>query len=199
MADVLVTGFEPFAGVTDNPSKHVANALAGDGVRVEILPVGYHAAEEALTRLLPGDFAAVLLLGLAARRNCISLERVASNFREPRRPDDSGFAPVSAPIVHAGPAAYFSTLPIDRLHRSLSAHGFVNRISLSAGVYLCNAAFYLARHRIGNRPIPCGFIHLPPTPDLGLDLKGIALDHQIEAMRVVLHELRSHGDGDEAT
>lgn len=191
MADVLVTGFEPFAGIADNPSKRVALALDGPDVHVEILPVGYHAAEEALTRLLPGDFAAVLLLGLAAGRNRISLERVAINFREPRRPDDRGFAPVSAPIVHAGPAAYFSTLPIDRIQHRLGDRGFVSRISLSAGAYLCNAAFYLARHQIGDLEIPCGFIHLPPTPDLGLEVRGLPLEHQIAAMRVVLDELRS--------
>ena len=53
MQTVLVTGFEPFDGGTDNPAMRLARALADDpppGVRLhaEILPVSYAAAGSAL-------------------------------------------------------------------------------------------------------------------------------------------------------
>jgi pyroglutamyl-peptidase len=39
-------------------------------------------------------------------------------------------------------------------------------LSLSAGAFLCNQVFYIARHYIANstKDIPMGFIHLPALP-----------------------------------
>ena len=45
---------------------------------------------------------------------------------------------------------------------AVAAEGLPVEISLSAGAYLCNAAFYLARHALEERGTPCGFLHLPP-------------------------------------
>jgi pyroglutamyl-peptidase len=115
-------------------------------------------------------------------RQEISLERVAINFRDPVRPDNAGSVPDASEVVPRGPAAYFSTLPLGRLHAELAREGLPVEFSLSAGAYLCNAAFYLARHLLGARAVPCGFVHLPPTPDLACGAPPLPYERQLLAV-----------------
>jgi len=158
---ILVTGFEPFGGLGRNPTGEIALALGG-----AVLPVDYARVGAALDPLFAKRPRAVLLLGLAADRSKISLERVAVNFRDAARADNAGRLPEGSEVVPGGPAAYFSTLPLEALHGALEREGLPVEYSLTAGGYLCNATFYLARHRLDRRGIPCGLVHMPPTPDL---------------------------------
>jgi pyroglutamyl-peptidase len=174
---ILVTGFEPFGGLGRNPTGEIALALGG-----AVLPVDYARVGGALEALLAQGPGALLLLGLAVGRPRISLERVAINFRDGSRPDNTGRVPEGREVVPGGPAAYFSTLPLDELHRALETEGFPVEHSLSAGGYLCNAAFYLARHALGARPVPCGFVHMPPTPDLALAAEPLPYERQLRAV-----------------
>jgi pyroglutamyl-peptidase len=148
---ILVTGFEPFGGLARNPTGEIARHLGG-----AVLPVDYARVGPALERLLARDWKGVLLLGLAVGRPRISLERVAVNFRDSLRPDNAGKVPERSEVVPGGPAAYFSTLPLAALHAALEQEGLPVEYSLSAGGYLCNAAFYLARHALARaaEPLP---------------------------------------------
>jgi len=175
---ILVTGFEPFGGLSRNPTGEIARALGG-----AVLPVDYARVGPALAPLLARDLDGVVLLGLAVGRPRISLERVAINFRDPGRPDNSGGVPPDTAVVPGGPAAYFSTLPLPGLFDALRAGGFPVEYSLSAGGYLCNAAFYLARHALESRGVPCGFVHMPPTPDLACAAEPLAFDRQLAAVQ----------------
>jgi pyroglutamyl-peptidase len=186
---ILVTGFEPFGGLAQNPSEAVAQAVAGGAVEAAVLPVDYEAVGPCLLDLLARPWDAVVLMGVAVGRSALSLERVAINHRDDRRPDNRGHIPEQSEIVPGGPAAYFSTLPLERLRDGLAAAGLPVEISLSAGAYLCNASFYLARHMLEDRGTPCGFVHVPPTPDLACGATPLALDDQIRAARLILDQL----------
>jgi pyroglutamyl-peptidase len=174
---ILVTGFEPFGGLARNPTGEIARTLGG-----VVLPVDYARVGQALGPLLERDWDAVLLLGLAVGRPRVSLERVAINFRDSVRPDNAGRLPDRSEVVPGGPAAYFSTLPLERLHDALAAEGLPVEHSLSAGAYLCNAAFYLARHALEGRNVPCGFVHMPPTPDLACAAEPLPYEKQRRAV-----------------
>ena len=69
---ILVTGFEPFAGDTANPSQELAKAMDGrvvadHAVRSLVLPVQHEAAGEIMRAALDAEgLAAVIHLGLAA-------------------------------------------------------------------------------------------------------------------------------------
>ena len=65
---ILVTGFEPFGGLTRNPSAEVAEAVGGDDVRAAVLPVDYDAVVPALDALLADPWDAVILMGVAIGR-----------------------------------------------------------------------------------------------------------------------------------
>jgi pyroglutamyl-peptidase len=196
---ILLTGFEPFGGLQRNPSGDLARAL--DGARVAgatitgaVLPVDYAQVGPALDRLLAADaWGAVVLTGVAVGRAQLSLERVAINHREVGRSDNSGKVPESPALVPGGPAAYFSTLPLEALRDELLAAGLPVEISLSAGAYLCNAAFYLARHATDPRATPCGFVHLPPTPDLALAAAPLPFEEQRRGLERMFARLAESG------
>lgn len=186
---ILVTGFEPFGGLSVNPSADVALALAGDGVEAAVLPVEYEAVRPILAELLQRPWDAVLLMGIAIGRPDLTLERVAINFRDRVRPDNDGSVPDDPAIVPDGPAAYFSSLPLERLQAALIEEGLPVSISLTAGAYLCNASFYLARHALDAAGTPCGFLHLPPTEHLACGATPVRFDDQVRGVRRVLQEL----------
>ncbi|MHC4956690.1 MAG: pyroglutamyl-peptidase I family protein, partial [Planctomycetota bacterium] len=55
--------------------------------------------------------------------------------------------------------------------------------------YLCNASMYLTRHLLHDRGTPCGFIHLPPTPDLACGAEPMPLEMQLKGVKRILREL----------
>jgi len=187
----LVTGFEPFGGLAANPSATVARALAAerDDVDALVLPVDYARVADVLAPHLAAPRHGVILLGVAIGRSAVSLERVAINFRDGVRPDNTGFAPTSPEVVPGGPAAYFSTLPLEIARDRIAAAGINAEISLTAGAYLCNASFYLARHALDGRGTPCGFVHLPPTPDLACGATPMRLADEVQAIAELLETI----------
>ncbi len=185
---ILLTGFEPFGGLVRNPSADVAMALAGRNVEAAVLPVDYERVGPALDELLARHWDAIVLMGVAIGRGAISLERVAINHRDGTRPDNTGRAPPEPAVVPGGPDAYFSTLPLESLRDHIAATGVPVEISLTAGAYLCNTSFYLARHKTGD--IPCGFVHLPPTPDLACGATPLPLADQMRGVGALLEALR---------
>lgn len=194
---VVVTGFLPFGGDSENPSRLVAHAL--DGTRIlgtpvigVELPVRTHAVAEALADVWALRPAVLLHLGLAGGRAQVSLERVAVNLLDFGIPDEGGERIEDAEIVAGGPAAYFSTLPVRHSLHRLRAAGIPAHLSLTAGAFLCNQVFYLTRHHDaqGEEPSLSGFVHLPYLPSQaaakGAATPSLSLDVMIAAVRVVL-------------
>ena len=165
---IIVTGFAPFGGEKINPSWEVARDLDGDvidGLQVKSirLPVNcVRAARRVATGIVRYRPRALLGLGQARGRPALSLERIAINLFQQK--DDGRFDGRSdgQPVVADGPDAYFTRLPIAAILRTLGKRKVPASVSLSAGVYACNAAMYAALHAMRRRPnLPVGFIHLP--------------------------------------
>jgi pyroglutamyl-peptidase len=198
---ILVTGFLPFAGDALNPSQELARAADGRAVRDRtvqslVLPVQHEAAAEALRPALaaPG-LAAVVMLGLAAGRARVSLERVAVNAMDYTTPDAHGAVLRDVECVPGGPAAYLSTLPLRAILAELTADGIPAQLSYTAGTYLCNYTMYTALHALAARgePIPAGFVHLPLLPAMvaarGLEEPSMDLPVMARALDIALRAL----------
>lgn len=195
---ILVTGFEPFAGDTANPSQELAKAADGRAVddcvvRSLILPVQHEAARDAVAGALgaPG-LAAIVQLGLAGGRARIALEQVAVNVMDYRIPDNQGDVLRDTPCVAGGLAAYFSTLPLPGMLSELTAEGIPAYISYTAGTYLCNYALYTTLHALAGRgaAIPAGFVHLPYLPAMvaahGLEEPSMDIGVMARALDIIL-------------
>jgi pyroglutamyl-peptidase len=189
---VLLTGFDPFAGDAINPSWEAVRALDGETIAAHRvvavkLPVVFgdalHALHEAIAREKP---ALAVCVGVANTRTRISIERVAINVDDARIPDNAGRQPVDMPVVHSGPAAYFSTLPIKAMLRALEAANVPAEISQTAGTYVCNHVFYGLMHELARHEgIRGGFIHVPPLTDHPSG-RGIPLDQMIAGLRTAV-------------
>jgi pyroglutamyl-peptidase len=194
---ILLTGFEPFDCSPVNPSEQVVRALAqqppaGIALATAVLPVDRQRGPQALlAALAESEPQAVICLGEARRRSAISLERVAVNLLDFSIPDNQGILVVDESIVPAGPAAYFSTLPLRRMLEAVRAAGIPAELSLSAGSYLCNQVMYTLLDDLKRRGLvlPAGFIHLPALPEQALDKPGMpsmSLATMIQGIRAAL-------------
>jgi pyroglutamyl-peptidase len=169
---ILLTGFEAFGGDSRNPSWTAVlvaqEILRAEGREVEALELpcvfGESAAvlRDAVARLRPE---LVVCTGLAGGRDRLSLERVAINCDDARIPDNAGNRPIDEPVVPAGPAAYFSTLPVKAALRALQLAGIRAEVSQTAGTYVCNHVFYALMHELSidsrSSHMRGGFIHVP--------------------------------------
>jgi len=193
---ILLTGFEPFGPVRVNPSEQIVRRIGEEArkrgnreLRAEVLPTEFVAADRRMRQLiLEYQPDAVLCLGVAPQREKISLERFALNIDDDSLPDNAGRLRAGRRIAPNGPAAYWSTLPLERFRRQLEQHGIPVSYSNHAGTYLCNHIFYVARHEIekASNGAPCGFVHVPPVRTRGKKARGLALDTMIEAVECCL-------------
>jgi pyroglutamyl-peptidase len=169
MFRLLVSSFGPFGPHKINASAEVARRLWEEGVEgadlvtVELPTVRYRAAEllvEAFDRVRPD---ALVMLGIAEKRDKITPERVAINLDDYRIPDNAGNQPHDEPVVAGAPAAYFATLPVKRMVGALAAAGIPAEVSHTAGTFICNHVSYALLHYIERTGVPCraGFVHIP--------------------------------------
>ena len=168
---VLVTGFEPFAGGSINPSGEIARALdgrliAGQTVVGAVLPCSFRAAPRELRRLLARHRPIlVVCTGQAGGRTGITPERVALNVIDSRIPDNEGVRPVDRAVVRGGPVAYWTRLPIKAITAALRRRNIPAGVSQTAGTFVCNQVFYALMHRLRQTPqVRAGFIHVPHLP-----------------------------------
>lgn len=189
---MLVTGFEPFAGASVNPSSELARRLSDIAVTAA-LPVEFGPLERLLGDLLEEVRpSAVVCLGLSQGCRGLTFERVAVNLVDARISDNAGVQPVDQPVVAGGPTGYFTTLPVKAMASAVRAAGIPAELSLSAGSYACNALMYLALHAaaaLPERSRPrCGFVHVPSEPTLSLD----AQERGLRAALRVVHAHEEH-------
>lgn len=170
---VLLTGFDAFGGDLVNPSIDLARTLADErvaGARVVAvqLPCEFARAPagliQAIERWSPR---LVLAIGQAAGRAELSFERVAINLIDARIADNASAQPIDRPVDAAGPAAFFSSLPIKRMVAAARRGGVPAAVSYSAGTFVCNQVFYvLQQHLARYSPhTPGGFLHVPLLPE----------------------------------
>lgn len=187
---VLLTGFEPFKEVAENPSELVARGIGEMDldrydVRVAVLPVEFVAARQRIASLVRDKNwrpDVVLCMGVAASREWISVERVAVNIMDSAAGDNAGFCPDELPVVKDAPLARRATLPVKSIVQALTAHGLPAKVSNTAGTYVCNTVMYAALNACSRLNIPCGFIHLPP-------LEVVDAARQQQAVLIALNTL----------
>lgn len=193
---VLLTGFAPFGGETENPSWDAVRrldgeTLAGHRIVVRCLPVAFDASLDALrTAIEQTAPALVLCVGQAGGRAQLALERVAINVDDARIPDNLGAQPIDRPVVEGGPAAYFSDLPIKAMRAALLAAEIPAEISQTAGTYVCNHVFYGLMHALREHAgVRGGFIHIPYAPAQAARHPGapsLAIETVAAGLRVAL-------------
>ena len=191
---ILITGFEPFAGETINPSLEAVKLLEGEVlhgylISVAILPCVFN---ESISKLLQAieiqQPQIIICVGLASSRSDISIERVAININDARIADNNGQQPIDEAIVENGPAAYFSTLPIKAIVNELTKKDIPASVSQTAGTFVCNHVFYALMHYLAREKQSCrgGFIHIPYLPEQVINRPGIAAME----LRVIVTALR---------
>lgn len=161
---VLVTAFEPFAGLETNTSWEVAKRLSGERVAghevVTVgLPVVWEEARAKLGRAVREHYPAAAISMGVGWSGYVKVERVARNVRG-RHKDNRGELPPASEVEPGGPPEIATRLPAARIAERLGEMGLPVQLSDSAGTYLCNEAFY-ALLRATDSGTPAGFIHLP--------------------------------------
>lgn len=200
---LLLTGFERFGPHRTNPTQALAERLDGEWfgparVAARVLPVSIGRIGEALdAAIAETEPVAIVALGLASGETCVRIERTARNALKFPFPDNDGKRPTGR-IEPKGPATRDANLPFAAIVKRLLAAGIPARLSDDAGLYLCNAALYHLMARAGKRP--CGFVHLPATPEMVADTlrraageapekcASMGLRLQLAAVRIVLAE-----------
>ncbi|MDB5081596.1 MAG: peptidase [Chloroflexi bacterium] len=183
---ILLTGYEPFDRFPYNPSGVIAEALDGkelaDGyvIRGAVLPVDCVKMPGVLYGLFEKYQPQVVIgLGLAFSETGLRIERVGHNWSEiTGLPDNGGHNRPGIPLLPDVPAAYFSTFPSKQIVADLLEAGIPAHTSDHAGGHLCNEMLFTALHAINagawqhpsGNPVIAGFIHLPATPQLAVQL-----------------------------
>lgn len=200
---ILVTGFDPFGGEPINPSWEAVRRLPDAVKSIEIIkaqiPTSFgRSADVVRTAILEHDPDVVVCVGQAGGELGISAERVASNVDEGRIPDNDGNQPIDTRIRADGPAAYFSSLPVEAMVTAMKKTGIPAVVSNNAGAYVCNHLMYQVLYMIdhefpGKRG---GFVHVPYAPQqvvnkpgqpaLGIDEVATALAASIGAIGHVI-------------
>ena len=200
----LITGFEKWGEEPGNPTERLVSIFDGKKVNdIEIygflLPVAFNRArKEIVSKIEEIEPDIIINTGLAASRLVISIERVAVNIIDARRPDNDGVRPIDEPIDPEGPFAYPSTLPTRRIFERLKSSGIPAKLSYSAGTYLCNFVMYLSLRtvdKLGMQSL-AGFIHVPHTPDLAAKkdkpAPSMSIDLMEKALKIALEESAAH-------
>ncbi|MCF2706237.1 pyroglutamyl-peptidase I [Arcanobacterium haemolyticum] len=163
----LVTGFEPFAGGSYNPTQAAVTELelawsGGDNLMAVVLPVEFREAQRRLTELIRQETPDVVLCcGLNAQLEHPVLERVAHNEMRAGVADNAGYQPEGVPVENDGPDRLMSTLPVDDIVERLIAEGYGIGTSDDAGRYVCNATLYRALTVTDGTGARAAFFHIP--------------------------------------
>lgn len=198
MSRILLTGFEPFAGASANPSQSLVARFEAeyrdkDLITTRILPVEFGRATElliaAIDEIRPEY---VISLGQAEGRTAITPERVAVNIDDARIADNAGSQITDRAIISDGPAAYFSTLPLKEMVDAMTKVGVPATISNSAGTFVCNHIFYAMQHHCRSLDIKTGFVHLPLMSSQAAEFPGaytMELEEMVKGLKAAISVL----------
>ncbi len=194
---ILVTGFERWEEVPDNPTSQIVEQLKANDVVGKVLPVSFSKAglmvENLVKEYRPE---AIINLGLAPERATIRVERVAINLIDARVPDNDGVKPVDEPIDPLGPVAYMATIPTREIVESVRSRGIPAFLSYSAGTYLCNFVMYKTLRTVDKLELGsmAGFIHVPYSSEIASEMDkpvpNLPLRTLLEAVKIALDVVR---------
>jgi pyroglutamyl-peptidase len=99
------------------------------------------------------------MLGQAAGRDLISIEKIALNWIQTENKDESGYKPPTGRIKESEPLALMSKFPIDEVYAKVKSKKNNIEISFSAGAYVCNELYFQVCSEFTDLKVV--FIHLP--------------------------------------
>lgn len=185
MKTLLITGFSPFNAQSLNPSweavKQLPEAVGNYRLCKLELPTLYgKAAELLLARASQVHPQVIISVGQAGGRDAVTPERIAVNIRAARIPDNDGLLLDGDRVDPRGPAAYFSTLPVEAIRDAIRAVQIPSAVSNTAGTFVCNDVLYSMLRHYENTDVRCGFIHVPYMPEQGEP--NLPLDRTVAAL-----------------
>lgn len=190
---ILLTGFEPYGGDTVNASQEVVKALpeviGGHTIHRLIFPVTFaHSIDRVNVAITHYRSDLVICLGQSVGRREITLERVAINLQDAPIPDNAGAQPVDTPVMAGGPAAFFSTLPVKAMVRTLTEAGYPAALSQSAGTFVSNHLFYGLMYHLDHlaRRVRGGLVTLPQLPEQTSDEASMSREQMIKAVELLI-------------
>lgn len=192
MKKLLITGFDCFNSQAVNPSWEAVKRLPDTISEYEIhklqLPTVYgKAAQLLLDKARQLQPHAVISVGLAGGRDAVTPERIAVNIRAARIPDNAGVLLDGDRIDPQGPAAYFSTLPVEAMRDAIRGKQIPAAVSNTAGSFVCNDVFYSLLHHYSGTEVRCGFIHVPQLPEQGQP--SLPLEQIVDALAAAIGTL----------
>ena len=192
MKKLLITGFAPFGGAEVNPSWLAVKALPAqlgefELYKMEIPTIFGEAASTVIQKAEEIGADVVLSVGMAAGRDAVTPERIAVNIRDARIPDNGGNQPRGAFVAPEGPAAYFATLPVEKMAQAIRDREIRATVSNSAGAYVCNDVMYSLLHHFDGTAVRTGFIHVPQLPQQGTP--GMELETIIAGLQAAIEAL----------
>jgi pyroglutamyl-peptidase len=209
---IVVTGFEPWAHGTENPTLAVLDLLETDNdIPGELTTVRLPVDSKRLASIVGDTLDRVrpdiwISLGLATGLAVIAVERIAANVMDFLIPDNVGTQYGGEPVFEDGPAARMATLPVKAIAKSLRMAGIPAKISNSPSTYLCNQMMYTTLHLVDERRLStrAGFIHVPAPPSLAarqeyplVEMPSMSVDLMARAVKQALrttleteHDLR---------
>jgi len=203
MYKILITGFEPFAGLETNVSEIVANSLdsktfninlgeIGIGirkirdrnpllsVRSEILTVdrsGSNCISNVLQSDSINDIDAIIHLGLARGALIPRIETKGLNMNRFSSPDNEGRI-ANGEIIPGASSEIPISVSLESLQNENLKYPF--EFSEDAGGFVCNETLFNTLHALQSldRNLPCIFVHLPSE-------ETMCIDEQIEFVSLI--------------
>jgi pyroglutamyl-peptidase len=169
---VLVAGFGPFPSAARNPSGQLALTVANSrraassGAKIvgAVFPTTYREVFSALSDMLKAEKPdIVLMFGLAGSTPFMRIETRAANVASSIHPDGAGEEPAHHSLAAGSPQFLKARAPVHRLLAAARGAGVKAKLSVDAGGYICNAAFFLtldAARKTGT-PKLVAFVHIP--------------------------------------
>jgi len=204
---ILLTGFEAFGDVDENPTQVIVEAFAKQANSIdyaelvcEIIPVEYELSGQRIRELIDQHQPdAVVMTGVSAGRQKINIEFWARNNRTAKIPDNSGVLLDNQPINPDESIEHFlpSTLPVFSLYSKLNNAGIPVERSNNAGGYICNNIFYSAVEYLkqcGRDEVLAGFVHVPTFESIDREMMTKAYEvilRQVAESKVEKH-LQAH-------
>ena len=134
MKQLLITGFDPFGGESVNPAWEAVKSLPDEIgtwtlTKLQIPTVFGEAANTVLKTVdaMPTAPDVILCIGQAGGRAAVTPEFVAINYRHASIADNAGTLISESPILDGAPAAFFATVPVQRMTEAIAASGIVHR------------------------------------------------------------------------
>ncbi len=168
---ILVSAFEPFGGSTVNSSQQVLKEIekkSPQNIKLHLVydvPVVFDKAylhlQPYIQNIQPD---AIVALGQAEGRPCVTIESVAYNWMYGT--DNNGVISEKQKIDSGAQSIMRSTLPVNKLVVAAQQVGLSCETSLSPGSFVCNRLMFdLLRFE---SKTPSGFVHIPTTRSVPL-------------------------------